>query len=212
MTRLLLLLLLSMPALSATPASAATVDEVHMETARWMSPPLKVLPIALATPLAVAGVSIAYSSPIAWAEGDLLGWNLMRTVGVGVMGGGLGTGIALNAMSRAARLLSGGTFVENLHWLIVGPSLAGVGYAVTLVATSATVLTNTPLAVALSIGGGVAWGAGMVMLIVDAAKTAFENDARILATQWRPGRVQFAGWSLGPNDVGGLSGGVAFRF
>lgn len=205
-------LLLSLLMLLAAPAAAATSEEVQMETASRMNPPLKVLPIALATPLAVAGVSIAYSSPIAWVDGDILGWNLMRTVGLGVMGGGFATGVTLNLMSRAARLLGGGAFQDRLGFLILGPALAGAGYALTVGATSATVLGNTPLAAALSVGGGVLWGGGMLLLIIDAARTAFENDSLLLASHWRPGRAQFAGGTVGPNAHGGLTGGVAFRF
>jgi len=211
MPRVVLLIALFVVAVIPS-ASADDADGIQLTTARRLNPPLKVLPIALGTPLAVAGVSIAYSSPIAWVEGDLLGWNLLRTVGLGVMGGGLGTGITLNVVARSVRFLGGGKFQHRLGFLIAGPALAGAGYAITVAATSATVLANTPLAVATSIGGGALWGTGMLMLIVDAATTAFENDS-ILASGWRPGRVQLAGWALAPSaSGGGLTGGVTFRF
>jgi hypothetical protein len=51
----------------------------------------------------------------------------------------------------------------------------------------------------------------MTILIIDAAKTSFENDSLITGA-WRPGRVQLAGFGVAPNDRGGVTAGLMLRF
>lgn len=189
---------------------ASEAGDVQVETARRMNPVLKVLPIALVTPLAVAGVSIAYSSPIAYGEGDWYAYGVMRTAGLSIMGGAYAAGITLNALVRTGRMFGGGEWTQELGFFIGGIGLATGGLVVTTVATLPAVLDVTPAAIGLSVTGGVLWGVGMMMLIVDAAKSAFDSEA-LFATHWRPGRVQLAGLWATPSDHG-ASAGLTLRW
>jgi hypothetical protein len=172
------------PKLDLPPLSLpATYDEVKVKTIREVNPFMKVLPIALVLPMGVAGVSIHDSAPIAWDLGDGVSYSAMRGAGLGLMGGAYGLGIAFNAITRTSRMMLGGKWTDDLWAFIAGIAASTGGYVLTSIGGGAPVVTgNTPLAAGLLVSGGVAWGAGMVFLMVDSVKTAWTLEAKLSAS------------------------------
>ena len=202
--------------LDLDPIPEVNVKDAQLKTAKAMNPALKILPLAMGLPLAIAGLSVANTSPIAYGEGLTGVYPGMRRVGLSLMGGALATNILLNTLSRTSRLFSGGEWQKDMAFLaggigaaIGGYVLVGVGTSNTVVLPDGTLLIDNPGAVGgILAGASVSWTVGSLLLIVDAFKTAMDNDAQ-LASRATSG-PQFAGFWVAPSLQGGASGGLAF--
>ncbi|GEM_PF-2489939 len=203
------------------PTERANVKDVQRKTAQKMNPPLKVLPLAAGLPMAIAGMSIANTAPLAFADGMTGISPTMASAGLSLMGASLGTNILFNGLARTARLFGGGEWQKDIGFFAGGIGAASAGLALISIGTSHSLpfpdgsrLIENPGPVAgILVGGSVAWTVGSLFLIVDAFKTAMDNDALLAAAPPRSGPT-FAGvWvgpSVGRDGADGASGGVAF--
>ncbi len=116
----------------------------------------------------------------------------------------------MNALGRTTRLLAGGEWQKDLHWFIAGIGAAATGYALASAASSGAFIGVDGATEGLIVGGAVAWNAGMAFLVIDAIVTGFGND-KLVASTWRPGKVELAGVWLAPEGRG-ATGGLSLRF
>jgi hypothetical protein len=199
-------------AASDTPTASASAEEVKLKTARAATPALKILPLALELPLGVAGISVNNSAPIAWAAGDYWAYARMRPVGLSLMGGGFASGVLLNVVARTMRLFTGGKWEKDLAIFIAGSALHVTGYALAWVGSSEFLQPNPPAVAGVLVGASIAWGAGMILMMVDTLKIAYELDTQL--SKWEradPRRPRFAGLWAAPQR-GGAAAGFALNW
>ncbi len=203
------------------PTEQANVKDVQRKTAQAMNPPLKILPLAAGLPMAIAGMSIANTSPLAYADGFTTVSPSMAAAGLGLMGGSLGMNILLNGLARTARLFGGGEWQKDIGFFAGGIGAAAAGLALISVGTShrllmpdgSRLIANPGPVAGILVGGSVAWTVGSLLLIVDAFRTAKDNES-LLASTPAPSGPRFAGAWIAPtvttDGAAGAAASVAF--
>lgn len=199
------------------PTEQANVKDVQRKTAQAMNPPLQILPLAVGLPLAIAGMSVTATSPIAYGDGFALISPSMRSVGTSLMGGALGANILFNGLARTARLFGGGEWQKDIGVFVGGISAASAGLVLISVGTNHSLLlpdgerlVGSPgPVVAFLIPGSVSWTVGSLLLIIDAFKTAMDNESLLASAPSKAGPRFVGGW-ITPTLQGGVSGGVGF--
>lgn len=199
-----------LPGVPEPTSSSASAEEVKSEATVQIAHASRWAPIAVVTPLGVAGISIVASSPFAGLAGDSVGQLAMRSMGLGLMGGGLGAGIAFNTVARTARMWAGGSWTDDLGFLIGGLGAASAGLVLASVASS-SLPPDAGTQAGLMVGSAVAWNAGMLMLVVDAVKTGFVLSNQLSTAAWDGKTPQFAGFYVAP-ELQGASAGLSFRW
>lgn len=192
------------------PTESASSEEIQMKAARAINPLARIIPLAAVAPLSIVGLSIADTSPFLYAT-DPFAWVGMRSAGLSLMAGGMALGITFDVLARAEHYLVGEAWHERLGVMIAGVALAATGYALTSYGTNNAAHGGVVgLTTGFTIGGAVAWNAGMVMLVIDTVKFGFEDKAKLSAV-WRPGAVQGAGVYAAPVP-GGVTAGFGLRW
>jgi hypothetical protein len=189
-------------------AAAPKRDDVEQGTAKGVLLAARVVPLAPLAALAIAGVTIVDSSPIALSASDEVGARAMRHAGVSMMGGALVGGIVMNGVARAGRVLVGGKWDERLAPFVVGIALSLPGYGLVIVGSDPTLVTRG-VGAPLLVGGTVLWNIGTLLLAIDALKIGWDEYPKARASSSARG-PRLAGLWVVPTR-GGVSAGFALQ-
>ena len=193
------------------PTQQGRAQEVQQKAARQINPFVKIFPLAVVAPLSIVGLSIADTSPFLYDTEPVV-WSGMRSTGLSLMAAGMATGITFDVLARTEHFFLGEAWHERVGVLIAGIGLAAAGYALTSYGTYNPAHGGiVGITTGFTVGGAVAWNAGMVLLVVDTLEFAF-SDAQLMASDWRPGTVQWAGLYAAPVPGAGVSAGISFRW